>query len=197
VLSSKKIFFASLETELGEMLSGTSSPSSYSSPPPTTPDNTDVNEDDFFTNLVSDLNESLDTTMDGQDDTASQPNGIESPLPPPAVTTSPKKDEEDDFFASLETELSDKILNTDDTTNASPPPSLEEDILLNNDVIEITTTSTIATSSPKTTAKASTGADDEAALNKMTVVALKQILRERGLKVSGKKSELIARIGGQ
>jgi len=196
-LSSKRTFFASLETELSDMLSETSSSSSYpSSSPPTTSDDTDVSDDDFFTNLVTDLNESLDTTMDGQGDDAQQPKTNASP---PTITTS-KTDDEDDFFASLESELSDSMLTTDDSTNASPPSSLDEDILSNVNDVESTTsatTTTTTTSSSKTTAKPATGGDDEAALSKMTVVALKQILREKGLKVSGKKSELIARIGGQ
>ncbi len=128
--------------------------------------NNNSEEDDFFASLEADLNDSLN-------DSTSLPNShIQSD-----ADTGARKNDDDDFFASLEadlnTQLSSKSHENEDffaspSTEASSPSTLE-----------LPTKESDASSTD---------------LKSMTVPILKEMCRERGLKVGGKKADLIERL---
>jgi len=202
-------FFASLETDLGNMLTTDTAPTSPPSPPTDTnprrettppddrsapnPTTSDSAEDDFFATLVSDLSDSLSTSDrdDRPKDTAPPPA-----RPAPKTTTPDRAEEqiEDDFFSSLESELSDMLTVTEDA--ASPPPSSSSPSspLKEDGATESEEPRAARPNEAVRTKSVDTVTGDDGDLSKMTVVVLKQILRDRGLKVSGKKSELIERL---
>jgi len=115
-------------------------------------------------------------------------------------TRTPENDE-DDFFASLESELGsaldindkDAILNSDGNDDFFA--MLEQEVSLQLDEEESTAEQKNAPK-PKPAAESashapsSTGED----FSKLTVPKLKEMLKARGLKVSGKKAELIERL---
>jgi hypothetical protein len=104
-------------------------------------------------------------------------------------------EDSDDFFAKLEAELnpekSDKAL--DSTGDESFPDFELSDFAEPSRHIESVNVApeTAAVHSPPLAAKRDSSSGD---LSKNTVTQLKEMLREKGLKVSGKKSELIDRL---
>ena len=176
-------FFDALESELADGLKkGPSSPNRRRS---TTPQ-TDENED-FFAKLEAELGSALDND---------------------SASSGSSKDVSDDFFSQLEAELA--PIETDKATGKD---SKLDDIL--NDILEDESNTKEASSTrikPKTkpnaikskaeikvassaaSSPAAPAPVDHASLDKCTVPVLKEMLRERGLKVSGKKSELIERL---
>lgn len=163
---------------------------------------TQNNEDDFFTDLMSQLSESVDTENEHQNVEKSKSNSGAS--------------SDDDFFASLEADLNeslqdlsgdesptkhqDNFFGLDDSNNSQSDEddfftSLENQLVevLEDDVPKSSSSDrhdVINSKSPKNDVKS-----EKVDLNKLTVPILKDMLRERGLKVSGKKSDLIARLG--
>jgi len=87
--------------------------------------------------------------------------------------------DEDDFFSSLEAELSDAVNNNNDNSIVS----------LDGELSAVATTP----SPPPATTSTPTSVNPSD-LSKCTVPILKGMLKERGLKVSGKKAELIERL---
>eukprot|EP00566_Odontella_aurita_P004898 CAMPEP_0113545094 /NCGR_PEP_ID=MMETSP0015_2-20120614/11072_1 /TAXON_ID=2838 /ORGANISM="Odontella" /LENGTH=771 /DNA_ID=CAMNT_0000445425 /DNA_START=15 /DNA_END=2330 /DNA_ORIENTATION=- /assembly_acc=CAM_ASM_000160 len=188
-------FFAALEADLSDTLDAPASSSSAASS-----GGAAAADDDFFASLESDLSGALD-----------------APLPSPSPSSSPKKAAapaaaDDDFFASLEEEMSRDL--------DSPPPSsssgrsggggaaAEEDdffAALESDLSSELDSSPASVPAPAVKRAAPAPAAAAAAasgggggggenLSKLTVPALKDMLRERGLKVGGKKAELIERL---
>lgn len=162
-------FFASLEREIR------GSPST----PKTSAQNTkkkepvsnavSAEEDDFFASLEMEL------ASDLEEDT---------PEPQTASTPSPETDgdSEDDFFSSLEAEL---------RSDLDDEPAVEvENTIDISDVVEKKPSPKKETNNVPQNASTF----DAAALKKMKVAELKDILRDRGLKVSGKKADLIDRL---
>ncbi|KAG7346176.1 SAP domain containing protein [Nitzschia inconspicua] len=161
-------FFASLEMELASDLAEKKQgkPVTRNSDTPSL----GADDDDFFASLEAELSEDLgrDTNRDTSND--------------------------DDFFASLETELGsvttetmedpaeekkkEKTTTTRKTKADSSPPLAEQP--------KPNTATSSSTNSPKVI--------DVSALQDRTIPELKDMLRERGLKVSGKKAELIERL---
>merc|ERR1712176_1023500 len=100
-------------------------------------------------------------------------------------------DDVDDFFASLEAELSSSpssvaaVTEDDDATNSE-----ETEIIRNKQSI----TTSVAEAVEKPNSSSSSSNLNAAELAKLTIPKLKDLLRERGLKVSGKKAELIDRL---
>ena len=176
-------FFSNLESELGDMLSDSASE-------PKSQDNSE--ENDFFSNLESELGDAL----------------LDSPAEPKSQDNS----EEDDFFSNLESELGDALLD-------SPAESKTKDVSEEDDFFSNLESEPGATLSDKSSdskdddgffdskveqleaklegnAKKMTSTTNDD-LNKFSVKDLKEMLRAKGLKVSGRKSELIERLGQQ
>lgn len=161
-------------------------------------------DDDFFNDLMSHLSETLDDSPENDTDreightfenskkTKSESlgnqeddffNDLMSQLSHDDIV---QKDEvkvddemdfsDEDFFASLEADLN-KSLNHDDGTSSKTNDEKPQ----NNFYQEKNEASDAA-------------ALNESDLSKNTVSSLKEMLREKGLKVSGKKSELISRL---
>lgn len=204
--SAEDDFFTSLMTELSDTSSGPSRNQNGS------------NNDEYFSSLEADLNESLGSIGGNMNDQTATNNSeddffasLESELgdllssDDDEASSSPKMKEtttanaspqtDDDFFSSLESDLDSELSasttsggNSDDDFFAN----LEGDL---NEELSSSTTSTSKEESKSvdhapTTKTASSSGD----LSKLTVPILKGMLKEKGLKVSGKKSELIERL---
>jgi transcription antitermination factor NusG len=163
-------FFASLEREI----KGPNSSSNKSATEKKSPVKSAVSseEDDFFASLEMELASDLGEVKKDQSEAKS------------AVKTSPASDDasEDDFFSSLEAELRSDL---DDTTGIEENDTIKTPALVKQKSSPERQTNDV----PKNASNF-----DAAALKKRTVPELKDILRDRGLKVSGKKAELIERI---
>lgn len=191
-VSSDDDFFAALEQEMNGATSSKSKDSKTSL----------SSDDDFFAALEDEMSASMDrNNVNGRQEKSSVDDmeddffaSLEKELSSPStkrlnesesiVSAKNKQkssklsvvDIEDDFFASLEEELS--VPQTDDTESASGIEddffsSLEEEL------------SVAVETAPKS--------QD---YSKLTVSSLKDLLNERGLAVSGKKADLIARLNG-
>jgi len=157
-------FFTSLMSELSDSVEDDSSANN-----PKKPSSESFEEDDFFASLEADLSESL--SSDNGSDKGVESNG------------------DDDFFASLESDLS-ASLEEDDT---SVDESFFSDIgSTNGSEKEDDLNSTPSTS--KLSAKPAKPSSDSQDYSALKVADLKDLLKARGLKVSGKKIELIDRL---
>lgn len=188
-------FFDSLIQDLSEDL-GTKSKGTKKTPASSASD-----DDDFFASLMSDLKEA----------TKDEPNQSRRKTTQP-VLESPSQ--EDDFFASLEAELGDTLsegtasksddafdfLSTDSKSGQSSNDEqddffsqLESDLSSALDDTAVPSSSSLSEeeSKPKPPSKAPSHNSD---LGSLTVPELKDMLREKGLKVTGKKAELIERL---
>jgi transcription antitermination factor NusG len=154
-------------------------------------------DDDFFAGLEADLNQSLGKGIT---------NEITPSQSPKTKNKSIQTDE--DFFASLEADLNESLDNVKNSKEPEMPSqslspkmknkslqtdddffaSLEADL---NESLESVDTSK-ESKKKKVNKKNTSNLNDD--LSNLNVDALKNILRERGLKVSGKKSELIERL---
>jgi len=180
-------FFASLMSEIEE------EPSSRTEKTTTKQSNYGDDDDDFFASLEREIRSSDDGNMS---------TGKKS-MPAKTAASS----EEDDFFASLEMELASDLEESKGDRSESKSPvtkapaiddssgddffsSLEAELRSDLESIHTEEDNTI-----KQAAESEQNSSfNTAALNKRTVAELKDILRDRGLKVSGKKAELIERI---
>lgn len=189
--------FADLEADLFKSLGTSPDTKLEQKPPSVTPASSQTisdTEDDFFASLERDLNESLDNSPGSSSSSSSvvsasseskgdAENSFFENFETELSTTmgggggETKEIAEDDFFASLETELSDMM-------------SSDEDVSISSSSVPKPKTSDVESA----TQPSGTSANADEDFSKMTVVALKQELRDRGLKVSGKKSELIERL---
>ena len=206
-------FFASLIDDLSDSLEGGVSSEKASSPKTS-------KEDDFFDSLMSELtndkengDESMTNKIDDGDDffasLAAEVNAEKSKRASRRRTetvqssqVSPVKDDED-FFASLEKELGDSNdpdWSKEDKGSEDFFASLEKDddffSSLANDLDDMLSPSSPRTGSATSSSpsKSEGSASSTQDYSTMTVSDLKDMLRERGLKVSGKKSELIERL---
>ncbi|KAL7489756.1 hypothetical protein ACHAW6_015426 [Cyclotella cf. meneghiniana] len=168
-------FFANLESELSSSLGGELGPSSES-------DGTNGNNDDaFFASLEYELTSSLND----DDRRNKQKKGIRRLQ---------NDSSDDDFFASLQQEMNDSLnqpSKTQDTT-------LEDDFfsgLMDDVADELEMTKRKEKTVRKSTVKSQYSPKDTIGdLNSLSVPELKEILRSKGLKVGGRKSELIERL---
>jgi transcription antitermination factor NusG len=174
-------FFASLEADLNESLQTDASEkavnnnsSGQNDNKKSSMDETPFSDDDFFASLESDLNESLNKDSSKNNSSPSDQNDFFAGLGEALDDSSRNKGDkdsliEDDFFASLESELGEALGEEEKNVQVNE----------SSDVSKI--------SKPAKNAQTKD-------LNKFTVPVLKDMLRERGLKLSGKKSDLIARL---
>ena len=191
-------FFATLMSEIEEQDTQQPSEDPISS----------SSDDDFFASLEEEIRESSKMTSskpkapsagEELDDFFSELGSFDEPAPADGGA--------EDFFAGLEAELESE-LSMNSFSGASPDAndarvdgeaSFSDDFVAN---IEMNAgkevlTSRKETSKPKTSSEkhsASSVSADAASLQKLTVPVLKGMLKERGLKVSGKKAELIERL---
>lgn len=166
-------FFANLMSELGGALDGPSSSSSSSSSDKAK-DDRKLDDDDFFSSLEAELSQSLgDYGGENKSEKA--------------------EDSNDDFFASLQQEMGHALNEepSDKDDDGDDGVSLEDDFFssLMNDLAEDVE---LEPPAKKESNKSSEGND----LSSLTVPELKDKLRNRGLKVGGKKAELIDRLQG-
>jgi len=191
-------FFASLESELSDALDApTSSPSSSSKPMKSSGKSNSGggDEDDFFASLEAELSDTLDSPI-GNDNAGS------------STKKSSKAVDDDDFFAMLEADLAsggggdsggDVQSSASSDSKSSGDDFFSEDDFFANLEAEVasaadkpvSTSSKPKKTSVKAVATAGGGGED---LSKLTVPLLKEKLKERGLKVSGKKADLIERL---
>lgn len=185
-------FFASLMSELSDSMDSdeSSSDSVTESQSFNKPTGTKTSgEDDFFASLEADLSQSLEIGD------VTKASSVDS------------GDSDDDFFASLESELNESLDNTKkddfDTNEDSFFSDLESQLSESsseNDENEIfaslendgSSRESEITQIPMKTADTTKGGAKD--LDSLKVPDLKKLLKERGLKVSGKKSELIQRL---
>jgi transcription antitermination factor NusG len=200
--SEEDAFFASLMEDLSDDLGASSSDRgtiAKKSQKKSTKD-----DDDFFASLMSELSDegvTINTKADsGSKDTSGGEDDFFAALEAELGTAFVGKsqisaEDSDDFFAKLEAELnpekSDKAL--DSTGDESFPDFELSDFAEPSRHIESVNVApeTAAVHSPPLAAKRDSSSGD---LSKNTVTQLKEMLREKGLKVSGKKSELIDRL---
>ena len=176
-------FFASLMSDLSTDLTPSTKGSSSSS--------SDSDGDDFFASLLNDLGENVPT----------------SPAPSPKRKDSSPSFDDEDFFASLEAELGSAVTKDvaastkdDRVSDSSSDPGLDDDFFANleSELSPLLEKSTFSeekpVSEPAKKQKPSGGSSSSADLSGCTIPELKSMLKDRGLKVSGKKAELIERL---
>ena len=176
---------------------------------------TNVNAaDDFFSSLMSDLNQDISGPM-----TSNQKRSGQVPVP----TVQPSSVPEDDFFASLMSDLNtspvtpvsslgdntdvqtyqSKVRSTVVETNNDDPTRQDDDFFASLEAELESSLRMGSTEKTNTIDATSTKTDDPplrtplvpaSDLEKKTIPVLKDMLRERGLKVSGTKAELMERL---
>jgi len=170
-------FFADLESDFLEIAGGVEAE-------PEVAETKTENADDFFADLESEL-ESDDFFATTK----------------PATTKAPTQEVADDFFADLELELETELKAEPavKATNTEDPADFFAD--LESDFAEIAggmeaepEVAAPAMTTTEAPAPSSGPSLDSGSLKKLTVPVLKDMLRDRGLKVSGKKADLIERL---
>lgn len=181
-------FFANLMSELGGSVDEQRSSGGDS----------DLDDDDFFSNLEAELSQSLGDDFDDDDvESESDDDDFFASLASemgktleesPAKKSAAVDDDEDDFFASLQSELEGVL--EESSSDDSDEDVLGEDFFsgLIDEIADEVEVSQLDTPSKQSSAS------EEIDFAKLTVPVLKDMLRDRGLKVGGKKSELIERL---
>ncbi|KAI2493831.1 hypothetical protein MHU86_20712 [Fragilaria crotonensis] len=157
---------------------------------------------DFFAALEAELGGSSPFNANGDRFVTDIQTAVTDRKPRPVVKATAADDDGDDFFANLEKELSGQ--GFDRTSSFAEPVAPGDDLSAQLETEAVAPKAreskdwngdlapTSKAKSPKVS-PVSGGLDSES-LAKSTVPVLKEMLRERGLKVSGSKSELIARL---
>jgi transcription antitermination factor NusG len=157
-------------------------------------------DDDFFASLVSDLKtNAMDTAVvppsSPSDLTSSSKSTQQQIFRPTGESANNKNNDytiqqDDDFFAILEAEL-ESSLRTNNNVNSVG----KDEIFTSENSSQDIFPSTKSDDEPKTSLEASSTYQPLSSnLTKKTIPMLKEMLRDRGLKVSGTKSELIDRL---
>jgi len=162
-------FFQNLMSELGGALDDKPASSSQDK------GDADFDDDDFFSSLEAELSQSLGGDEKKEDD-----------------------DDEDDFFASLQQEMGKALAEEDSPSETEDDVSDDFFSSLMNDVasdLELESTEDkAAIDSSHASSESHDSAPSPGSLASMKVPELKELLRSKGLKVGGKKQELIDRL---
>lgn len=196
-------FFASLMTDLNKDLYPTSGHDGGKTlqQPRASPSSRLSSEDDFFASLMSEISNESPMDSDTPD------RKVDRRIAPAAIDYNTDLRQDDDFFANLEAELGIALAegvgggpSSDDSgdffaqleaelvpskTARRPMPSIDK--LLSSEFTETPVNQKSSGSSASTSPTVGE-------LSKKTVPVLKEMLRERGLKVGGTKSELVERL---
>lgn len=184
-------FFDSLMSELGGALEQ----------PKPSPKNTnqkkasaDDDDDDFFANLESELSSSMGNDF-GDDDAFF--DAFESEIKSNTKSTQgeePDDFSDDDFFASLQQEMSESLNKSPESVDTA----LREDFLssLIDDVADELESSNKDEANNRQHTPKEDSSQQTSDVSSLTVPELKDLLRSKGLKVGGKKAELIERLQG-
>lgn len=182
-------FFANLMSELGGSIGEAAGSSGGDS---------DLDDDDFFSNLEAELSQSLggddgkSASSDDDDFFASLQSEMENALEESPAKSSTKKsdpvDDDDDFFANLQSEMENAL---EESSEDSVDDVFGDDFF--SGLIDEIADEVEASSREDTPSKQSSPSE-QIDLSQLTVSDLKDMLRSKGLKVGGKKSELIERL---
>lgn len=210
-------FFESLMSELGESLD--ESPGRRTTQRHDNQDRTKTGggkengeEDDFFNNLMVELSDSLDDASSegegGSDMNDDFFANLESELGETFGSGSTKEtlpsDDDDDFFASLQTEMEKALEDTSES--ADTKEGIDDDFfddffagfttddLVDDLAKELDAAPAAPTFQSVDTKVLETGNEKRDDLASLTVPELKDLLRGKGLKLGGKKAELIDRL---
>ena len=184
---SEDSFFENLMSELGSSLETESDNGGSSG---------GDSDDDFFANLESELSSSLggdSKASSGGDDTDDDAffASLQSELSSSLNGGSDSKDDDysdDDFFASLQKEMG---------GSKSDEASFEDDFfssLMDDVADELDKTESNASSTKESVKVVNASTEFKGDYSSMTVPELKDMLKSKGLKVGGKKAELIERL---
>jgi len=162
-------FFLNLMSELGGALDDKPASSSQDK------GDADFDDDDFFSSLEAELSQSL-----GGDEKK-------------------EEDDDDDFFASLQQEMGKALAEEDSSSETEDDVSDDFFSSLMNDVasdleLDSTEDKAAAPSSSHALSESHESTPSLDSLASMKVPELKELLRSKGLRVSGKKQELIDRL---
>jgi hypothetical protein len=184
-------FFASLMSEISD--------DDASSPPSKKKEQTSQvsDDDDFFASLEQEIrggtDDKVESTLekinagDDLDDFFADLGAFDVTKDSSSPSTSETGDAHD-FFADLEAELESEL------ASVMPDTAKEESASIGDYEVATETRKPTKKSSSSSALAKSSSSLDPAALQKCTVPILKDMLRERGLKVGGKKAELIERL---
>mmetsp|Transcript_8805 Transcript_8805/g.16075 ORF Transcript_8805/g.16075 Transcript_8805/m.16075 type:complete len:740 (-) Transcript_8805:72-2291(-) len=181
-------FFENLMSELGSALDDTAAPSSSEK------GKKKLDDDDFFSSLEAELSESLGDSgnfgsgKESEEEESSDDDDFFASLQKEmgkALDESPEKVDEalqDDFFSSLIDDVADELempAKGDEASQDDFFSSLIDDVAVQE------------------TSNKQTSSENHSDYTSLTVPALKDLLRSKGLKVGGKKAELIERLQSQ
>jgi len=202
-------FFSSLEAELSQSLGDGNSGSGIES----VEEESSV-DNDFFSSLQKEMGKALDESPERVDE-GLQDDFFSSLIDDVAdeLETPAKVDEEDDFFSNLIDDVMDDVAD-DIETPAKAEQAPQDDFFssLIDDVAEELKTSAKAEddapqddffssltddAAVEETGSKQTSLETHGDLKSLTVPVLKELLRSKGLKVGGKKAELIERLQSQ
>lgn len=184
-------FFASLLTEIADSGDSTDKPTASQS-----------DNEAFFASLEAELSPSTTgKEAAASPDRSHPPDQLQADLDsPPTKSKLTGESESDDFFDQLERELASNDFGlAEENSSPGTPESSADDFFdqlqadLANESFALDNATPSKTKSPKPSSS-SGGSMEKEDLSKKTVPILKEMLRDRGLKVSGKKADLIDRL---
>ena len=209
-------FFSLLMSDLNKDIGGptdmTNQKRSVQGPAPTAATSrqssttTSSSEDDFFASLMTDLNTNPTTIPPPRRMDNDSGGAVSKQIVRPNVIENNKKknndytiQQDDDFFASLEAELETSLRISNNGAVGRTSASINDNVSPSTSTTTTTTTIPIPatkTNDPPTTRIPVVAPAPSLSSNlaKNTIPVLKDMLRERGLKVSGTKAELIERL---